>query len=36
MIKKVGFFVAFIMLIYGINIIGKWRSKQKLYKEGDT
>ena len=36
MIKKVGFFVAFIMLIYGINIIGKWSSNQKLYKEGDT
>lgn len=36
MIKKVGFFAAFIILLYGVNIIGKWNSDQKLYKEGDT
>ena len=36
MVKKVGFFAAFIMLIYGVNIIGKWSSDQKLYKEGET
>lgn len=36
MIKKVGFFATLILLIYGINIIGKWSSEQKSYKEGDT
>ena len=36
MVKKVGIFAAFIIFIYGINVIGKWNSQQKLYKEGNT
>lgn len=36
MLKKIGIFTVFIVLIYGIQLIYEWNSHQQFYKEGNT